>query len=100
MRLINRRSRVQSRSATPTGLVGSQRAGWQTQSSGPYMESSLVNDGWTPEEILGRFPIDKPGLPTNYESMYQWIYQECRGLSNYLPKAHKNVIKSYNNGVY
>jgi IS30 family transposase len=58
-----------------------------------YVESHLVNDGWTLEAISGRLPIDHPGLSTNYESLYQWIYQERRDLINYLPKAHKKRRK-------
>jgi IS30 family transposase len=60
-----------------------------------YVESRLVNDGWTPEAIAGRLPIDHPGLSTNYESIYQWIYQERRDLINYLPKAHKKRQKRF-----
>jgi IS30 family transposase len=58
-----------------------------------YVECRLVNDGWTPQEIAGRLPIDKPGLSTNYESIYQWIYQERRDLIKYLPRAHKKRRK-------
>jgi IS30 family transposase len=58
-----------------------------------YAESRLVNDGWTPEAISGRLPIDHPGLSTNYESLYQWIYQERPDLIKYLPKAHKKRRK-------
>jgi IS30 family transposase len=54
-----------------------------------YVESHLVNDGWTPEEIAGRLPLDHPGRSTNYESIYQWIYEERRDLITYLPKAHR-----------
>jgi IS30 family transposase len=54
-----------------------------------YVLSHLVNDGWTPQAIAGRLPIDHPGLSTNYESIYQWIYQERRDLIKYLPQTHK-----------
>jgi IS30 family transposase len=58
-----------------------------------YVQSHLVNDGWTPEAISGRLPIDHPGRSTNYESIYQWIYQERRDPIAYLPKAHKKRHK-------
>jgi IS30 family transposase len=58
-----------------------------------YVESHLVNDGWTPQEISGRLPIDRPELSTNHESIYQWIYEERRDLIQYLPKNHKKRRK-------
>jgi IS30 family transposase len=58
-----------------------------------YVECHLVNDGWTPQEIAGRLPFDKPGLSTNYESIYQWIYGERQDLITYLPRAHKKRRK-------
>jgi IS30 family transposase len=45
-----------------------------------YVEHHLVHDGWTPEGISGRLPLDCPGLATNYESIYRWIYTERRDL--------------------
>jgi IS30 family transposase len=58
-----------------------------------YIESHLVNDGWTPEEIAGRLPIDFPGLQTNYESIYLWIYKERRDLIQSLARGHKTRHK-------
>jgi IS30 family transposase len=58
-----------------------------------YVESRLVIDGWTPQEISGRLPLDRPGWSTNYESIYQWIYQERQDLIPCLPKAHKKRRK-------
>ena len=60
-----------------------------------YVESHLVNDGWTPQAIAGRLPIDCPGLSANYESSYQWIYEERRDLITYLPKAHRKRHKRH-----
>jgi IS30 family transposase len=57
------------------------------------VDSHLVNDGWTPQAIAGRLPIDHPGLSTNYESICQWIYEERRDLIKYLPKAHRKRHK-------
>jgi IS30 family transposase len=57
-----------------------------------YTEDQLRN-GWTPELIAGRLIIEKPGLKTNYESIYLWIYNERRDLIEYLPRGHKNRRK-------
>jgi IS30 family transposase len=45
-----------------------------------YGERHLGHDGRTPEGIAGRLPLDCPGLTTNYESIYRWIYTERRDL--------------------
>ena len=58
-----------------------------------YGESHPVNDGRTPEKIAGRLPVDHPGRSTNWESIYQWIYEERRYLITYLPKAHRKRHK-------
>ena len=39
-----------------------------------YVEEKL-EEYWSPEQIAGRIGIDKPGLKTNYESIYQFIYR-------------------------
>lgn len=57
-----------------------------------YTEKKL-KEGWTPEQIAGRLPIDRPGHSTNYESIYQWIYMERRDLIPYLPRSHKKRKK-------
>jgi transposase, IS30 family len=48
---------------------------------------------WTPELIAGKLPIDKPGLETNHESIYLWIYNDRRDLIKYLPRAHRTRQK-------
>jgi IS30 family transposase len=45
-----------------------------------YVEYHLIHDGWTSEDIAGRLSPDFPGLTTNYESIYLWIYTERRDL--------------------
>ena len=57
-----------------------------------YVESKL-KEGWTPELIAGRLPIDYPGLKTNYESIYQWIYLDRRDLIPFLVRSHKKRKK-------
>jgi IS30 family transposase len=53
----------------------------------------LVHDGWTPEGIAGRLSLDFPGLATNYESIYLWIYTERRDLISYLVRGHTKRYK-------
>jgi IS30 family transposase len=60
-----------------------------------YVEIHLASDGWTPEQIAGRLPIDFPGLRTNYESIYLWIYRERRDLIKYLARGHKKRHKRH-----
>jgi IS30 family transposase len=58
-----------------------------------YVEQRLKEDGWTPEEIAGRFAEDFPALKTNYETIYAWIYHDRRDLIQYLPKSHRKRHK-------
>jgi IS30 family transposase len=53
----------------------------------------LIHDGRTPEGIAGRLSLDFPGLTTNYESIYLWIYTERRDLIPYLVRGHKKRHK-------
>jgi IS30 family transposase len=57
------------------------------------VERHLGHDGWTPEGISGRLPLDCPALTTNYESIYRWIYTERRDLITYLVRGHKKRHK-------
>lgn len=54
-----------------------------------YVEEKLVL-GWSPELIAGRLPLEHPDLSTNYESIYQWIYNERRDLIQYLHRRGKD----------
>jgi IS30 family transposase len=53
-----------------------------------YIELHL-KEGWAPEAIAGRLPLDIPGIKTNYESIYLWIYKQRRDLIKYLARGHK-----------
>lgn len=55
--------------------------------------SSKLKEEWTPELIAGMLPIDKPGLKTNHESIYLWLYNDRRDLIQYLPRAHRTRQK-------
>lgn len=52
-----------------------------------------LKEGWTPEQIAGRLSIEKPGLKTNHESIYLYIYFEARHLYQYLPRSHRKRLK-------
>jgi IS30 family transposase len=39
-----------------------------------YVPYHLIHDGWTPEIVVGRLSLDFPGLTTNYELIYLWMY--------------------------
>jgi IS30 family transposase len=58
-----------------------------------------LRDGWTPQLISGRLPIDHPGdaqMRVCAETLYAWIYcadQKHRHLMEYLPRAHKRRRK-------
>ena len=54
-----------------------------------YVEKKLKL-GWSPELVAGRLPLEHPGLSTNYESIYQWIYKERRDLIQYLEVRGKD----------
>lgn len=57
-----------------------------------YVVSKLKQE-WTPEIIVGKLPLDNPGLETNHESIYLWIYNDRRDLIKYLPRAHRRRQK-------
>jgi IS30 family transposase len=57
-----------------------------------YVAKKLKEE-WTPELIVGKLPIDKPGLKSNHESIYLWIYNDRRDLIQYLPRAHRTRQK-------
>ncbi|MDV0447773.1 hypothetical protein MsAg5_16870 [Methanosarcinaceae archaeon Ag5] len=57
-----------------------------------YVHEKIVI-GWSPEQIAGRIQIEMEGLKTNYESIYQYIYNVCPKLIQYLPKRHRKRKK-------
>jgi IS30 family transposase len=62
---------------------------------------SKLRDGWTPEEISGRLPIDfldDASMRVSVETLYAWIYspaQKHRQLWQYLPRGHKKRRKKH-----
>jgi IS30 family transposase len=65
-----------------------------------------VRDGWTPQLIAGRLPIDHPDeakMRVSAETLYKWIYsdqQKHRQLWDYLPRAHKRRRKKTGRRVH
>lgn len=49
--------------------------------------------GWSPEQIAGRLPIDKPGKRVSYETIYQFIFKVRRDLTQYLQCGRKHRRK-------
>jgi IS30 family transposase len=52
-----------------------------------------IKIGWSPEQIAGRIQLEYPDLKTNYESIYQYIYNDRIDLIPYLPKRHRKRKK-------
>lgn len=48
-----------------------------------------LRQGWSPEIIAGRLPLDHPGHSTNYESIYQFIYLQRPSWGSELPRARR-----------
>jgi len=44
---------------------------------------------WSPEQIAGRLQLDHPELKTNYESIYQYIYEEKYPLRVHLRRGNR-----------
>jgi transposase, IS30 family len=57
-----------------------------------YIEEKL-KIGWSPEQIAGRLPIDKPGKRVSYETIYQFIFKTRRDLTQYLQCGRKQRRK-------
>lgn len=49
--------------------------------------------GWSPEQIAGRLPIDRPGQSISTETIYQYVYdpgvRKDLDLVRFLPRRHK-----------
>ena len=60
-----------------------------------YVEKKL-HARWSPEIIAGRLPLDHPGLKTNHESIYLYIYRCRRSWAKWLARSHKKRRKRPN----
>jgi IS30 family transposase len=64
-----------------------------------------LKDGWSPEQISGKLPEERPGHRISYEAIYQYIYAQvhrdgwgllrrnCGDLRPYLKRRHKHRQK-------
>ena len=68
------------------------RARLKSEETRQYVAEKLVI-GWTPELISGRIKLEKKLTPTNYESIYLWIYSDRKDLIQYLPRSHRKRRK-------
>lgn len=57
-----------------------------------YIRRKIVLD-YSPEQIAGMMRIECPELAVSHETIYQFIYNEERGLLKYLRKLHKKRRK-------
>lgn len=49
-----------------------------------------LKDGWSPEQIAGRMPIECPGFSISHEAIYQFVYdKEHQDLIVYLARAYR-----------
>lgn len=48
-----------------------------------------IRKGYSPEQTAARIVLKKPELVTNYESIYQYIYNDARHLIPFLRKQHR-----------
>ena len=52
-----------------------------------------LKEGWSPEQIAGRIPIDIPGKRVSHETIYQYIFKVDRSLTPYLHCGRKHRRK-------
>jgi len=69
-----------------------------------YVRKHLREDGWSPETIAGRLPIDHPELTICHETIYQYIYAKrikSRGmdLEQYLTLKRKRRMRQNGRSV-
>jgi IS30 family transposase len=57
-----------------------------------YFEEK-IKSFWSPEQISGRLPIDKPGFSISHETIYKYIYDERRDFIPYLAQSRKQRKK-------
>lgn len=52
-----------------------------------------LHEGWSPQIIAGRLPLEKPPLSISHEAIYQWIYAEAKALVPLLVRARKRRLR-------
>ena len=71
---------------------GSSRPRLKNKETVSFVKTKL-KEGWSPEQIAGRLPIEQPGLSISHETIYQYIYHldtpDRLDLIGLLRRAHR-----------
>jgi len=68
-----------------------------------YVRQHLREDGWSPETIAGRLPLDHPGKMIDDETIYRYIYKGSMKRYKYwqyLTVARKKRMKKYGRKIH
>ncbi len=68
-----------------------------------YVRKHLREDGWSPETIAGRLPIDHPGKKIDDETIYRYIYKGSMKhykYWQYLTIARRKRMKKYGRRIH
>lgn len=63
-----------------------------------YVRRHLREDGWTPQQIAGRLPVDYPGESISHETIYRFVYgrqNKDKRLWEYLPRKQAKRRKQH-----
>jgi IS30 family transposase len=100
-RELSRNASIEYKRYTPCRAHARAEDRWITVHQRPRLKNDLIRqyvienleEGWSPEQIAGRLPIDHPGQFISHEAIYQFIYDlqtEIRlELIQHLRRAHK-----------
>ena len=72
------------------------QASWKGPEIYLYIRNHLRDDGWSPEQIAGRYCLDNPGRTLTHETIYQRIYapeNKKQKLWQYLHRRQKKRMK-------
>lgn len=72
------------------------QASWKGADVYLYVREHLREDGWSPEQIAGRFCLENPGMTLSHETIYQIIYAKKnykQKLWQYLHRRRKKRMK-------
>jgi len=107
-RELSRNASIEYSRYTPCRAHARATHRWVAVHRRPRLKNDLIRqyvvdnleEGWSPEQIAGRLPIDHPGQIISHEAIYQYIYDlqtEIRlELIQHLRRAHK---KRKNKGI-
>jgi transposase, IS30 family len=81
-RELSRNSSTEYKRYTPCRAHARAEQRWVTVHRRPRLKNDLIRryvtkkltEGWSPEQIAGRLPIDHPGQVISHEAIYQFIY--------------------------